>query len=87
MEKVQVGDVFTFVDENDQQQDIEVLGTMTIEGTDYAAAGFTGDIEEETGDEVDVFFFRIENDEQLIIVDEDDEFEKVSAAFIEAEEA
>lgn len=77
---VQIGDVFTFMDDEENEQDIEVLGTMSVNGVEYAAAAFVEDVEDDAGEEVDVFFFKIEND-QLIIVDEDDEFEQVSAAF------
>lgn len=86
MEKVEVGDIFTLIDENDQEQEIEVLGTMNLEGTDYAAVGFVDQIQEDSEEEIDVFFLRVEDDEQLSIIESDEEFDQVSAAFEEAGE-
>lgn len=86
MGKIEVGDIFTLIDENDQEQEIEVIGTLSIDGTEYAAVAFTEEIEEESDVEVDVFFLKSENVEQLSIIEDEEEFEKVSAAFQEAEE-
>jgi uncharacterized protein YrzB (UPF0473 family) len=86
MEKIEVGDIFTLIDENDQEQEIEVLGTMSLEGTEYAAVGFVEEIQEESEEDIDVFFLRVEDDEQLTIIESDEEFDKVSAAFEEAGE-
>ena len=77
MEKVEVGDIFTLIDENDQEQEIEVLGTMNLEGTEYAAVGFVEEIQEESEEEIDVFFLRVEEDEQLSIIESDEEFDQV----------
>jgi len=86
MEKIQVGDIFTLMDENDQEQEIEVLGTLSIDGVDYAAVGFTEEILEETEEDIDVFFLRVEEDEELSIIESDEEFEMVSSAFKEVGE-
>ncbi|OAH58453.1 MULTISPECIES: DUF1292 domain-containing protein [Bacillaceae] len=87
MEKVEIGDIFTLIDENDQEQEIEVLGTMNLEGIEYAAVGFVEEIQEESEEDIDVFFLRVEEDEQLSIIESDEEFDQVSAAFEEAGEA
>lgn len=42
MEKLEVGEVFTISDENDAEQEVEVIGTVTIEGTDYAKSKLRG---------------------------------------------
>ncbi|WP_046174182.1 DUF1292 domain-containing protein [Domibacillus indicus] len=86
MEKVETGDILTLVDENDQEQEIEVLGTLKMDGTEYMAVAFTDELEEDTDEEVNVFFLKGEDPEQLSIIDDDDEFEKVSTAFQNAEE-
>jgi len=86
MAEVKTGDIFTLMDENDQEQEIEVLGTLSIDGVEYAAVGFTEDILEETEEDIDVFFLRVEEDEQLSIIESDEEFEVVSAAFKEVGE-
>ncbi|KIL48203.1 DUF1292 domain-containing protein [Jeotgalibacillus soli] len=83
-EKIEIGDILTLIDENDQEQEIEVLGTLSLDGMDYAAVGFVEEIQGETEEDIDVFFLRIENEDQLTVIEDDNEFEKVSAAFEEA---
>ncbi|MEH7089577.1 DUF1292 domain-containing protein, partial [Priestia megaterium] len=77
------GEIFTILDENDQEQDIEVLGKMTIEGHDYIAVAFVEEVLIETEEEIDVFFLKIEDDGEWSSIEDDDEFEKVSAVFEE----
>lgn len=84
-EKIEVGQIFTVLDENDQEQEMEVLGLLTVENTDYAAVGFVEDIQSESDEDIDVFFFRVD-DEELSFIDTDEEFEKVSSAFSEVEQ-
>lgn len=81
MEKIEVGEVFTITDENDQENDVEVLAAVTIEGTDYVAVGFVDDIQDESEEDIDVFFLKIDNEGDLSPIESDDEFEKVSAVF------
>ncbi|MGG3195655.1 MULTISPECIES: DUF1292 domain-containing protein [Priestia] len=83
MERIETGDIFTILDENDQEQDIEVLGKMTIEGHDYIAVAFVEEVLIETEEEIDVFFLKIEDDGEWSSIEDDDEFEKVSAVFEE----
>ena len=64
---------------------MEVLGLLTVDEVEYAAVGFVEDIQEESEEDIDVFFFRLE-DEELSFIDTDEEFEKVSLAFSKAEE-
>lgn len=82
--KIEVGNIFTVLDESDQEQEMEVLGLLTVEETDYAAVGFVEDIQSESEEDIDVFFFRVEN-EELSFIEVEEEFEKVSAAFKEVE--
>ena len=86
MGKIEVGDIFTLMDENDQEQEIEVLGTMIIDEVEYAAVAFADEIDEESEGDIDVFFLRVEDDEQLSLIESDEEFDKVSAAFKEYED-
>ena len=83
MERIETGEIFTILDENDQEQDIEVLGKMTIEGHDYIAVAFVEEVLIETEEEIDVFFLKIEDDGERSSIEDDDEFEKVSAVFEE----
>ncbi|MEM1505543.1 DUF1292 domain-containing protein [Domibacillus sp. 8LH] len=84
MEKIEAGDIITFVDENDQEREIEVFETLSLEGTDYAAAGFVEDIQENTTEKINVFFLKIEDDEQFSVIEDEEEFRKISAAFEES---
>ncbi|WP_404450258.1 DUF1292 domain-containing protein [Sutcliffiella horikoshii] len=81
MEKVEVGDIFIVTDENDQEQELEVLGTMDVEGSVYVAVGFAEEIEKETTGDVDIFFLKVEEDGELSEIETDEEFNQVSAAF------
>lgn len=83
MERIETGEIFTILDENDQEQDIEVLGKMTIEGHDYIAVAFVEEVLIETEEEIDVFFLKIEDVGEWSSIEDDDEFEKVSAVFEE----
>ncbi len=83
MERIETGEIFPILDENDQEQDIEVLGKMTIEGHDYIAVAFVEEVLIETEEEIDVFFLKIEDDGEWSSIEDDDEFEKVSAVFEE----
>ncbi|MCM3164018.1 DUF1292 domain-containing protein [Metabacillus litoralis] len=81
MDKVEVGEVFTITDENDQENEVEVLAAITLEGTDYVAVGFVDDIQAETEEDIDIFFLKIDGEGDLSPIESDDEFEKVSAVF------
>ncbi|GAM13370.1 DUF1292 domain-containing protein [Mesobacillus selenatarsenatis] len=83
MEKLEVGEVFTISDENDVEQEVEVIGTLTIEGTDYAAVSFVEDLQTETEEDIDIFFLKVDEDGDFEAIESDDEFEKVSSAFDE----
>jgi uncharacterized protein YrzB (UPF0473 family) len=83
MSKVEVGEIFTISDENDVEQEVEVLGAVNIEGTDYVAVGFVEDIKEETEDDIDIFFLKVDADGDFSAIESDEEFDKVTAAFDE----
>lgn len=81
MSKIEVGEVFTISDEFDVDQEVEVLGVMTVEGTDYVAVGFAEDIKQETDDDIDIFFLMVDEDGDFTAIENDEVFEKVSEAF------
>ncbi|SFQ73079.1 Protein of unknown function [Psychrobacillus psychrotolerans] len=87
MGSIEVGEILTVLDEEDREQEIEVIGLLTIEEKEYAAVAFAEDTQEETDEDMDVFFFQVVEGEDLAEIETDEEFEKVSAAFLEAEEA
>ncbi|RIW38316.1 DUF1292 domain-containing protein [Bacillus salacetis] len=81
MESVKVGEVFTLIGENDEEQDIEVLATLTLEGTDYAAVAFADDVSTESQEDMDIFFLKVDSEGDLTGIENDDEFAKVSTEF------
>ena len=83
MSKIEVGEIFTISDESDDEQEVEVLGVVTIEGTDYVAVGFAEDVRQETDCDIDIFFLKVDEDGDFSAIESDEEFEKVSAAFDE----
>ncbi|PDX99856.1 DUF1292 domain-containing protein [Bacillus pseudomycoides] len=83
MVEIEVGEIFTLSDESDQEQEVEVLGTMNVEGAEYIAVGFVEDLQKETDEDIDIFFLRVEDDGELSYIESDKEFGKVSAAFEE----
>ena len=83
MSKIEVGEVFTITDENDEEQEVEVLGVINIEGNDYVAVGFAEDIRQETDEDIDIFFLKVDEDGDFSAIESDDEFDKVSTAFDE----
>ena len=87
MGSIEVGEILTVLDEEDREHEIEVIGLLTIEEKEYAAVAFAEDTQEETDEDMDVFFFQVVEAEDLAEIETDEEFEKVSAAFLEAEEA
>lgn len=83
MDKIEVGEIFTISDENDQEQEVEVLGVLTVEGTEYVAVGFVEEIQQDTEEDIDIYFLRVDEEGDFTAIESDDEFEKVSAAFDE----
>ncbi|WP_071394705.1 DUF1292 domain-containing protein [Bacillus tuaregi] len=83
MEKIEVGEVFTITDENDEELEVEVLASMNIEGTDYVAVAFAEDVREESDEDIDIFFMKVDQDGDFSAIDSENEFDKVSAAFDE----
>ncbi|KAB7709100.1 DUF1292 domain-containing protein [Bacillus aerolatus] len=83
MENIEVGEIFTISDENDQEQKVEVLAAINIEETEYVAVSFVEDLQEETGEDIDIFFLKIDRDGDFTAIESDGEFDRVSSAFDE----
>ncbi len=83
MDKIEVGEVFTISDEENQDQEVEVLATMNIEDTDYVAVSFVEDLQLDNEEDIDIFFLKVDQEGDLSAIESDEEFEKVSAAFEE----
>ena len=83
MDKIEVGEIFSISDQEDQDQEVEVLGAINLDGTEYVAVGFVDDIENEEEDDIDIFFLKVDKDGDFAAIENDEEFEKVSSAFDE----
>jgi uncharacterized protein YrzB (UPF0473 family) len=83
MEKIEVGEIFTISDENDQEQEVEVLEAINIEGTEYIAVSFVEDLQEETEGDIDIFFLKVDQDGDFTAIESDEEFDRFSSAFDE----
>ncbi|KEF37715.1 Protein of unknown function (DUF1292) [Schinkia azotoformans MEV2011] len=83
MEKIEVGEIFTISDENDQEEEVEVLATVDIDGIEYIAVCFVEDVQEDSEEDIDIFFLKVDEDGDLSALESDEEFDKVSAAFEE----
>jgi len=58
MGNIKVGEIFT----NDQDEEIEVLAVVKMEGTEYVAVGFVEDLQEEIEGDIDIFFLKVNQD-------------------------
>ncbi|MFB7139212.1 DUF1292 domain-containing protein [Gottfriedia sp. NPDC056225] len=83
MEKVEVGQILTLSYEEGDEQDYEVLGSITIEESEYIAVGLLEDVEQASEEAMDVYFLRVAEDGEFYDIETEEEFEKVSAAFDE----
>lgn len=83
MSNIEIGEIFTISDENDVEQEVEVLGVLNLEGSDYVAVAFAEDVKEETEDDIDIFFLKVDEDGDFSAIENDEEFDKVSEAFDE----
>jgi uncharacterized protein YrzB (UPF0473 family) len=79
MENIEAGDIFT----NDQEQEVEVLAVVNMEGKEYVAVGFVEDIQDEGEEEIDIFFLKVDQDGDFTAIESDGEFDRVSSAFDE----
>lgn len=79
--KLEVGQIFTVLNENDQEQEMKVIGFLNVKEMDYAAVIFVEDTQEETMEDISIFFLRVEADSSLSMIESEDEFEKVTVAY------
>jgi uncharacterized protein YrzB (UPF0473 family) len=83
MEKIEVGEIFTISDENDEEQEVGVLEVINIEGTEYIAVSFAEDLQEGTEEDIDIFFLKVDQDGDFTAIESDEEFDRVTSAFDE----
>lgn len=81
MGEIDIGEIFTISDESEEEQAVEVLAKVTLEGTDYVAVSFVQDLQAESNDDIDLFFLKIDDDHDLSAIESNEEFDRVSEAF------
>ncbi|MBC5637968.1 DUF1292 domain-containing protein [Ornithinibacillus sp. BX22] len=81
MDPIEVGEVFTISDEEQEESEVEVIAKVTLQGTDYVAVSFVEDLKEETEEDIDIFFLKLDADGELSAIETDEEFDQVSEAF------
>jgi uncharacterized protein YrzB (UPF0473 family) len=79
MGNIEAGEVFM----NEQEQELEVLTVINIEETEYVAVSFVEDLQEETEEDIDIFFLKVDQTGDFIAIESDEEFDRVSSAFDE----
>ena len=81
LDPIEIGERFTILDDEGIENELEVLASIELDGTTYVAVSFVEDLLEEDLDEIDLFFLKVDDEGDFVPIEEDDEFEKVSAAF------
>jgi uncharacterized protein YrzB (UPF0473 family) len=76
------GEVFTMIDEDGTEQEVEVMAALDLENRHYIAIAYSDELENEDSDEdLDVFFMQVKEDNELAVIENDEDFAKVSLAF------
>lgn len=79
------GDVLTLVDDEGSEQEVEVLGSLDLENQHYIAVAYLDELELEDGEkekeDLNIFFLQVNESDELSVIENDEEFEKVSSAF------
>lgn len=83
MTKIEVGEILILEGEDGQEEEIEVLGTLEVDGSEYAVTGLVEEIKRDTEEDMEIFFFKIDEDGELHEIESDEEFQKVANALEE----
>lgn len=80
---IENGEVFTMVDEEGTEQEVEVLGALELENQHYIAVAYLEELEdkEKEKEDLDIFFLQVNENDELSVIENDEDFEKVSLAF------
>lgn len=80
---IENGEVLTLVDDEGAEQEVEVLGSLDLENQHYIAVAYLDELEdgENEKEDLDIFFLQVNENDELSVIENDEEFEKVSSAF------
>lgn len=80
---IENGEVLTLVDDEGVEQEVEVMGSLDLENQHYIAVAYLDELEDDENEkeDLDIFFLQVNENNELSIIENDEEFEKVSSAF------
>lgn len=80
---IENGEVIMMVDDEGVEQEVEVLGSLDLENQQYIAVAYLDELEdgENEKEDLDIFFLQVNENDELSVIENDEEFEKVSSAF------
>ncbi|MGM0881850.1 MAG: DUF1292 domain-containing protein [Bacillota bacterium] len=80
---IENGEILMMVDDEGAEQEVEVLGTLDLENQQYIAVAYLDELEdgEKEKEDLDIFFLQVNENDELSVIENDEEFEKVSSAF------
>lgn len=80
---IENGEVLMMVDDEGVEQEVEVLGSLDLENQQYIAVAYLDELEdgENEKEDLDIFFLQVNENDELSVIENDEEFEKVSSAF------
>ena len=80
MSDIEVGEVFTLSDENNEEQEVEVFGAMS-KALNILQLPLLKTFKQKPRKTLIFSFLKVEEDSEFSYIENDEEFEKVSAAF------
>ena len=80
---IENGEVITMVDDEGVEQEVEVMGSLELENQRFIAVAYLDELDnsEKEEEDLDIFFLQVNENDELSMIENDEEFEKVSAAF------
>jgi hypothetical protein len=80
-EELEIGEVVTVEDSSGTELDVEVIDIFELNGTEYIVMADFLQMLEEDNSNIDIFFVKWDEDDELVSVDEDLEFRRVTKYF------
>lgn len=74
-------EIYTLTDEDGNENQFELLGTIEVDGNSYVGLVPTGEEDADDGEYILLKVVEENGEEMLVTIDDDDEFDKVADAF------
>jgi len=78
---IEIGKILSICDTSNLKQEVKVMGTINMEKTKYIAVSFVKELFEGTTDYIDIYILKLDQDGELIGLENNEEFDRVSSAF------